>query len=291
MARTLEEICGIASDARDDLKDAYNVLKDAHDVLTDNTVKPLIEKIKGDLRLSIELLARISVDPHPIKLEDISLKSSIQRILRMTGLEKKDLEVEINIDEEADIIFSSEIEILRIVGNLLKNAYNAMDKESKKITIELKLNESGEIEVTIADNGPGLPEKIKNAFSNDLGIDVPRVDDEDGDSGREHGYGLESTAVATKLIGGRLELVKSTVEGTTFRIALPKILNPAPTFSLSEDAEIALRQSKRIIHDVSNGLADALGFTDKTSNERPYFAYTIAIEEAINGVKEIFESN
>ena len=103
----------------------------------------------------------------------------------------------------------------RAFFNLLLNACESVQSGTGKIDVALR-EEGDRIEITIVDNGRGIPPPIRhNLFE-------PFVS-----QGKENGTGLGLTVVQ-KIIqdhGGEVVIVSSSSEGTTFRITLPR---PAP---------------------------------------------------------------
>jgi len=106
---------------------------------------------------------------------------------------------EVNADRE---------QLFRVLENLTRNAAQS---GAQSIQVDAR-RENGVIEIDVADNGPGLPEKaMQNLFRPFEG------------SARAGGTGL-GLAIARELIhnhGGDLSLVQSCDEGATFRITLP----------------------------------------------------------------------
>lgn len=105
-------------------------------------------------------------------------------------------------------------QLYRVLGNLIRNARQAIEATSGGGTIEVS---AGEDEhdwwIRVGDTGPGLPPKAREhlfaAFQGAV---------------RKGGTGLGLT-IASELVrghGGRLDLLRSDEEGTEFQIRLPK---------------------------------------------------------------------
>ncbi len=98
----------------------------------------------------------------------------------------------------------------RVIDNLLNNAREAL-KPGDKVTIQCKKGEE-KLEITISDNGPGIPDKIRDSLFE------PFVT-----AGKENGTGL-GLAVAKKIVedhGASISFESNTGMGTTFKIELP----------------------------------------------------------------------
>jgi len=97
-----------------------------------------------------------------------------------------------------------------IIDNLLKNARDAMDGGGE-IRIGTRYLADFEVEVTISDNGPGIPpenqERVFEAYF----------------STREGGTGLGLAIVKqnVEMFGGRVQLESEVGKGTTFRLLFP----------------------------------------------------------------------
>jgi two-component system sensor kinase FixL len=119
------------------------------------------------------------------------------------------------------VAFIDPLQFRRALDNLLLKAAEACaGQENARVTVSLL--PAGvlhpDTEITVADNGPGIPEPIlKNLFR----VFVT--------SGKEHGIGL-GLAASKRLIeahGGTIEYLSSRKQGATFRIRVPAGLKPA----------------------------------------------------------------
>ncbi len=122
--------------------------------------------------------------------------------------ERDDLEIHADFpDIEAEI---SHAGMVRVLQNLMMNASEAMPKGGR---IDLAARaENGLLVVTFADNGPGIPEVIRESFWQ------PFVT-----CGKKGGVGLGSSIVRSIVEGhgGHIDFVTETGKGTTFTMRLP----------------------------------------------------------------------
>ena len=107
----------------------------------------------------------------------------------------------------------------RVLGNLIRNARQAIEAVGTGGTIEISAGESDlDWWIRIGDSGPGLPPKAReHLFAAFQG------------GARRGGTGL-GLAIAAELVrghGGRLDLVRTDAEGTEFILRLPKQNDPA----------------------------------------------------------------
>ena len=99
----------------------------------------------------------------------------------------------------------------RAFDNLLQNACEAAPAESGKVQITAR-GLDDHVEVSVADNGPGIPESIRQD------VFQPFVT-----YGKEEGTGL-GLAVVQKIIrdhGGEVKVEATSKSGTTFKVVLP----------------------------------------------------------------------
>ncbi|TVQ07463.1 MAG: GHKL domain-containing protein [Balneolaceae bacterium] len=114
----------------------------------------------------------------------------------------------------------------RVIVNLCNNAFDAMREKmtgdggpktgktySPKLTIRTK-SENGQILIEVQDNGPGIPDEIKDK------ILQPFFTTKKGTQGT--GLGLSITNEIVKAHGGKIEITSVPGEGSTFTIQLPK---------------------------------------------------------------------
>ena len=110
--------------------------------------------------------------------------------------------------------------LVQILVNLLTNAKQAckaMPQKNKQVTVRLKTAE-GRVTIQVADNGMGIAaENLTRIFSQGF------TTRKDG-----HGFGLHSSALAARELGGSLTAQSAGVgQGATFTLEIP--LAPAET--------------------------------------------------------------
>ncbi len=106
---------------------------------------------------------------------------------------------------------ADEIKILRVFQNLVGNAIDSFNDQGGQI--EIKVRPAGNsVEISISDNGPGIPQEIQNRLFE------PFVT-----YGKRTGTGL-GTAICKSIInahGGEISFESKAGAGTTFYISLP----------------------------------------------------------------------
>jgi signal transduction histidine kinase len=127
--------------------------------------------------------------------------------------EGSDIRFENRVPPALEVDADSE-QLFRVTLNLLRNAREAVEsggKPDKRITVEAR-RRGGEITIEIADNGPGIPAKVRERLFQPF-----------AGSARAGGSGL-GLAISRELIhahGGEIGLVATGSAGTRFRITLP----------------------------------------------------------------------
>ena len=125
-------------------------------------------------------------------------------------IRRKGFEFESQINTSSMIYVDPE-KINRVFMNIMKNALEAMGKKGKFSLIADEQN--GEVVFRLKDNGPGIPEEIKD-----------RLFDSFVTSGKEGGTGL-GLAIVKKVIDehkGRIEVISEKGKGTTFNLYFKK---------------------------------------------------------------------
>lgn len=104
-------------------------------------------------------------------------------------------------------------DIGRVLLNLINNAFQAVnDVENPKVMVATKPTENG-IQITVSDNGPGIPEDIKDKIFQPFFTTKP--------TGQGTGLGLSLSYDIVKAHGGELIVETKEYEGTKFSLLLP----------------------------------------------------------------------
>lgn len=231
----------------------FTKLLNAENMLIDNKANLsefLIQNEKGKLILPylVSYTAKLQNNYHLIDHEIKNLARHIEHVKAITEMQKSlsgvggvlekvyvpemidaGLNMCGNVFEKDGILLSKEFEdipfittdktkLLQILVNLLQNARDALSENkipgSKKIAIHVKRLNDAYIQIQIIDNGIGIDqENLIKIFS--FGFTTKR---------NGHGFGLHSSAIAAKEIGGKLEAVSlGRGQGAAFNLTLPMI--------------------------------------------------------------------
>lgn len=155
-------------------------------------------------------------EPKP-RLERFPLKPMIEDLLESERLAiGNDPITFVDTCDPGLVIRADNEQLFRVLGNLVRNARQAISATGQKGEIKISANEDREgWYIHIQDTGPGLPDKAReNLFQAFQG------------SVRKGGSGL-GLAIAAELVkghGGTLELGSSDAYGTTFTLFFPKAI-------------------------------------------------------------------
>jgi len=146
----------------------------------------------------------------------VNLNDLIREVLILTrhSLKNDSVKLEIQLDENLPDVYAQHIQIDQVILNLIKNAIEAMvnnDSEDKLLTIRTSVTEQNEPMVTIADNGPGFTDAMRDTLF------TPFV------TTKQDGMGL-GLSISEGIItehGGKLFLDKESNKGAIFKFTLP----------------------------------------------------------------------
>jgi signal transduction histidine kinase len=96
--------------------------------------------------------------------------------------------------------------------NVLVNAVHAMGEDGGTLTVGTAAV-AGEVEITVADDGPGIPDSIRASIFEPFVTTKPE--------GKGTGLGLSTVLMVVERHNGRVSFQSNPVRGTTFRIVLP----------------------------------------------------------------------
>ena len=115
-------------------------------------------------------------------------------------------------------INGNETQLSQLLINLIINAFHALSDEGGTVTVGTEAKD-GEIIITISDDGPGIPENIRES------IFEPFFTTKEAGAGT--GLGLAIVRQAAEDHGGRVTLDSEMGKGSCFRVFIPEDTTPA----------------------------------------------------------------
>lgn len=161
------------------------------------------------------------------KMLPIDVNVPIQAAFALLGtqLKKKDIRVELSLDENLPLIMGGKNRLEQVFLNLIANARDAMlDLEKKpreagntidKILAVKSFREVDQVVVTISDTGPGIPKSLRTRIFEPFFTTKQR--------GSGTGLGLSISYGIIREHQGTIELDSLAGRGATFRLAFPAI--------------------------------------------------------------------
>lgn len=184
--------------------------------------KAIEQSLEGIDRIShIVTAMRFFTHPGSENKEIADLNQIIQNAISLSRNEWKIIaEIKTDFDPNLPEVECLPIELSQVVLNIIINAIHAIqDSGEEKGQIVIVSRQAGElIEVSITDNGTGIPKEIQSKIFDPFFTTK--------DIGRGTGQGLAiAYTVIVKKHGGTLEFESETGKGTTFIISLPTRAN------------------------------------------------------------------
>jgi two-component system, NarL family, sensor kinase len=190
MENTEEERIRIARDLHDGVSQELMILK--NQMSDENTAhKQKIDTIINEIRL-------ISRDLHPVMLEKIGLKASVEHICNQL-MEANMIFISSEIDYDSSLDKNGELQMFRMIQEALNNIIKYSQAQAAKVSI----NESAKYVVAeIIDNGNGFD--VEAAMNS------------------KNSFGLLNLKERSKALNGKTSISSST-SGTKIKIEIPKL--------------------------------------------------------------------
>ncbi|SFR59449.1 sensor histidine kinase [Litoreibacter janthinus] len=210
-------VAKISHDLRNILTTA-TLLADRMERSEDPAVQRSAPKLVNSLSRAVNLcegtLAFGRVDEAPPKLAMTQVHEIAEDVMKSEQLSASDtVSFENEVPSQLMVRCDGE-QLYRILGNLVRNAHQALEASGKPGQIKIKGSEDVDgWHLTVSDSGPGLPPRAReNLFTAFEG----------GVRKGGTGLGLAISAELARGHGGSLTLVRSDEQGTEFRLHLPK---------------------------------------------------------------------
>lgn len=179
------------------------------------TVK-VCANIESQIRRMVDMandLAAFSRGEGQIEIAYVSMERLFEYFRELNSPFFNDKTVTIGMEPNGISLQGDACKLLRVLQNLVTNAIDAIHQTGQRGHIKVSVSEDGnQIILRVADNGPGIPEEIKDKFFD------PFIT-----FGKHDGTGLGSAIVKSVVDAhkGSIEL-ETGPTGTTFTIRIPK---------------------------------------------------------------------
>lgn len=158
------------------------------------------------------------------RLRPLQIDTLVEDSARLVANQVRFAKVSLSVSTEPNLpsVHADEQKLKQVFVNLILNAVDVLPPGGE-INVNVKKDQTpGFVQVTVQDNGPGIPEHIQNR------IFEPFFSTK-GHKGT--GLGLSVSRGIIKKLGGYIYLTSSLDEGTTFTVSLPSTDSPAEIMS------------------------------------------------------------
>jgi two-component system sensor kinase FixL len=147
-----------------------------------------------------------------LEFEDINRIIEEANAIAAVGTKAKNIRTIFDLSAQHPKTRVDRIQIQQVIMNLVRNAMDAMtDFDRRELVLQSRINEAGEIEISVLDSGPGIAETVvKRLFTPFM------TTKSDGT-----GLGLAICRSIVEAHGGRLWHEKSPLGGAAFKFTLP----------------------------------------------------------------------
>lgn len=166
-------------------------------------------------------ISRMELKTKQREIEDINIKEIVSGTIQFLELEikKRNLNVELNIDQNIPVIKADNNEITRLITNLLSNAIK-YNKDNGNVIVNIS-SSSNYLKLKIADTGVGMKPEEKDKLFNEF----YRAKNEKTRGISGTGLGLSIVKRIVDSYHGDIHVESEYGVGTTFTIKLPINLN------------------------------------------------------------------
>jgi HD-like signal output (HDOD) protein/signal transduction histidine kinase len=172
-------------------------------------------------------LADLKPNPDAPRTADlVGVVDEVLRLFRATAFIPDNVEVVVNMHEQARRIDGDPDVLKQVLVNLVKNAVEALTPRGGRIEIANRGHVNRDrklyLELVVSDTGPGLPPEVLAKLFSEVGSSK---------SGPNHGLGLAIVDSLVKQLGGQIAC-RSSRAGTAFEILLPASANQSGATAL-----------------------------------------------------------
>jgi nitrogen-specific signal transduction histidine kinase len=185
---------------------------------SDENTKQMAQKIYNSSERAFAIVQDLLVFSKTPRLEmsEVSIKDVLDETIEMLkeAFEANDINVSMSIDGDDISVFLDKLRIERVLFNIISNAIQAVHNSGKGDRIDIKAyREDGKAVITISDNGPGIPDSVKEK------IFEPFFTTKKFEEGT--GLGLSICRNIVRAHGGDIKASGKEGQGAIFTVELP----------------------------------------------------------------------
>ena len=178
----------------------------------------LLEMINDILDLAKVDAGKMDVTLSEFRIEAI-VSAQCDMVRSLSG--EKNIDLEVNLPSDLPPLYQDQTKVQQILTNLLSNAIK-FTPEGGRIMVTALRRDDGQLEITVADTGVGIPESDRDVIFEKF-RQGRKILGEDGLT-REYsgtGLGLSIVKELCKLLGGEITFESDLGKGSTFKVTLP----------------------------------------------------------------------
>ena len=191
-------------------------------LLTDRNLEPevlrrALEEIVADGTRASAVIARIRrfIKKAPAETIELDVNEVIDSVLALAGheLHKNEVLVECQLAKTLPLVLADRIQLQQVLLNLVMNSIEAMTgatNQTRVLSVESRINESGDVLVEVRDSGTGLGSEADRLFTPFFTTKANGM-----------GMGLPISRSLIESHGGRLWATTDSLHGAVFSFTLP----------------------------------------------------------------------
>ena len=213
MASSMELSYGFFREIKDNLANIDVATTWIHDLTRVDEIEKSLDQIKSEVlrsRKSIDKFLRFIRPGHPV-ITEVNINEILDDLLEflVSELDFKNIKVKRDYQDHLPIIRSDNSKLRQVFQNVVLNAVSAVEKDGE-ISLTTSADKNG-VTVTVADNGPGIPEENIDQVFDPLFTTKPEGT----------GLGLFICLNITQKLGGSISVRSKPKRGASFVIQLP----------------------------------------------------------------------
>ena len=222
MASSMELSYGFFREIKDNLANidvATTWIQDLYREGSSDEIEKSLDQIKSEVfrsRKSIDKFLRFIRPGQPV-ITEVNINEILDDLLEflVSELDFKNIKVKRDYQDHLPIIRSDNSKLRQVFQNIVLNAVSAVEKDGE-ISLTTSADKNG-VTVTVADNGPGIPEENIDQVFDPLFTTKPEGT----------GLGLSICLNITQKLGGSISVRSKPKRGASFIIQLPFQIKPS----------------------------------------------------------------